>query len=105
MVAVSVDAVADNRRLVDSLGLEFPVLSDRSLAVISTYGLVHRGAGIRGSDIARPATFLVGPDGVVRWRHLPDNWRIRVRPGELISAIEEAGRGQALDPVITPARG
>lgn len=93
VVAIAADSVADNRRLVDVLGLDFPVLSDGSCAAIEAYGLLHRDAGLGGEDISRPATFLVGPDGTVRWRSLPDSWRIRVRPDDLISAVRESSSG------------
>jgi peroxiredoxin len=105
VVAISADSIANNRRLADRLSLEYPVLSDHSLEVIASYGLDHRGAGVHGSDIARPATLLVGPDGEVLWRHLPDNWRVRVQPDELMSAIEAVTRSCELDPAVTPARG
>jgi len=88
VVAITVDSVEDNRRIVDKLGLEFPVLSDPSAEVISAYGVLHPGGGMGGVDIARPAEFLVGPDGRIRWRELTENWRVRVRPEHIIEAIE-----------------
>jgi peroxiredoxin len=91
LVAISVDGVADNRRVVDKLGLEFPVLSDRTGETIADYGVVHEGAGPGGRSIARPAILLVGPGGTVRWRDLTDNWRIRARPETILQAIHKAG--------------
>lgn len=87
MVAIAVDPVADNRRLADGLGLEFPVLSDADREAIADWGVVHAGGGLGGSDIARPAVFVVGPDGIVRWRNLTDNWRVRTRPDAILAAI------------------
>lgn len=89
-MAISVDAPADSRNLVDKLGLEYPLLSDESLAVIEAYGVLHPRGGVSGRDIARPATFLIGPNGTVLWRSLTENWRVRVRPEGLLAAIRNA---------------
>jgi peroxiredoxin len=94
--------VDDNRRLVEGLGLGFPVLSDSSRATIAAYGLVHRGAGPGGADIARPATLLVGRDGTVRWRHLTENWRVRISPDAVLDAISEAAHEPQPGPGVTP---
>jgi peroxiredoxin len=93
-VAVSVDEVERNRRVVEKLGLEFPILSDSSREAIAAYGVVHVGGGPGGSDIARPATLLIGPNGAVAWRSLTTNWRVRVRPDSVIAAIEAVAQSQ-----------
>jgi peroxiredoxin len=84
-----VDSVENADRVVQKLGLEFPVLSDPESAVIEAYGVLHPSGGMGGVDIARPATFLIGPDGTVRWRQLTDNWRVRIRPEQVIEAIQQ----------------
>lgn len=89
MYAISVDPVERNREVVDRLGLDFPILSDADRRAVAAYGVMHAGAGMGGVDIARPATFLIGPDGVVRWRDLTDNWRVRVSPDAVIEAVQE----------------
>ena len=97
--------MAENRRLVEELGLEFRVLSDSSLATITAYGLIHRGAGMGGGDIARPAIILVGPDGTVRWRNLTESWRIRVQPDAVITAVRESSPADRADETVTPGPG
>ncbi len=87
VVAISVDSVADNRRVVEKFDLDFPVLSDPRAEAITAYGVLHPGGGMGGGDISRPAEFLIGPDGTIRWRQLTDNWRVRVRPDEVLQAI------------------
>jgi peroxiredoxin len=87
VVAVSVDPPDRARQVVDRLALEFPVLSDADRSAIAAYGVVHAAGGVGGDDIARPATFLIGPDGTVLWRDLTDNWRVRVRPERILEAI------------------
>jgi peroxiredoxin len=86
--------VKHNRQLANGLGLEFPVLSDANRDTIAAYGVVHAGAGIDGSDIARPATFIVGVDGRIAWRNLTDNWRVRIRPEVLLEALEDVIEAQ-----------
>ena len=54
--------------------------------MIRDFDLVHARAGVDGHDIARPAEFLVDRNRVVRWRHLTDDYRVRVTPQTLIDA-------------------
>ena len=48
----------------------FTILSDPGAQVITSYGLLHRGAGMDGQDIALDTTLLVDVDGRERWRHV-----------------------------------
>jgi peroxiredoxin len=48
----------------------FAILSDPGAQVITSYGLLHRGAGTDGQDIALDTTLLVDVDGRERWRHV-----------------------------------
>jgi peroxiredoxin len=84
---VSVDDVETNAGVVEKLGLGFPILSDAERTAIAAWGVVHSGGSVDGSDIARPAVFLVGADGTVRWRNLTENWRVRTRPEHLLDAL------------------
>jgi len=84
---VSVDSIEQNRKLAEGLGLDYPVLSDADRTAIAAWGIVHAGGGIGGTDIARPATFLVEPDGTVSWRSLTDDWRVRVRPEHVLDVL------------------
>ena len=69
-------------------GYTFTFLSDPNAEVIRRYDLLHAGAGINGQDISRPAEFLVGTDGEVRWVNLTENYWVRARPEQIL----EAGR-------------
>jgi peroxiredoxin len=84
---VSVDTIEDNARLAEGLGLEFPVLSDVERRAISAWGVVHDGGQPGGGAIARPASFLVERDGTISWRSLTDNWRVRLRPEQVLEAL------------------
>jgi len=84
---VSVDTVEDNSRLAEGLGIEFPLLSDSGREAIRAWGLVHAGADPRGDAIARPGVFLIEPDGTVSWRSIPDDWRVRLRPEQVLTVL------------------
>ena len=68
-------------------GITFTVLSDPDLTVIDAYGLRHKGAAIDGSDIARPALFIVDASGNIKWRFLTDNWRVRARVEDILKEL------------------
>ena len=74
------------------MGLDFPILSDSENTVIQEWGLVDKEGGLGGADIARPSTFLIDAQGVIRWRDLASNWRIRSSPEEIIEAIHRMDR-------------
>lgn len=88
MLAVSVDPVDRNVELSGELGLEFALLSDPRAEVIDAYGVLHAEGGMGGTDIARPALFIVDRDGTIAWKNLTGNWRVRVRPDEVLRQLE-----------------
>ena len=90
MLAVSVDTNEESALLAERLGLEFPILSDVQEEVIRTWGLVHENGKPGGGAIARPAVFLVEPDGTISWRRLTDDYRVRVRPEDILEALRAA---------------
>jgi len=91
IAAISVDSNSESRKLCQSQGYTFPFLSDSSAEVIKRYGVLHRGAGEGGRDIARPAEFLVDASGMVRWVKLTEDLRVRARPEAVLREIERMG--------------
>lgn len=89
VLAVSVDSVEDSARLAEGLGLEFSLLSDAQRAAIADWQVVHEGGRPGGGSIARPAAFLIEPDGTISWRHLPDDWRVRLRPEQVLEVLAD----------------
>jgi peroxiredoxin len=85
-VAISADSVAELKDFVPKAGYTFPLLSDRGADAIKSYDLLHARAGIDGRDIARPAEFLVDRAGIVRWRNLTPDFRVRARPEQMLAA-------------------
>ena len=87
-MAISVDAGSVTEDLKRKAGYTFLFLSDPNLEVIKRYDLVHRGAGPDGKDISRPAEFLIDRSGIVRWRQLTDDYRVRARPEDMLAATK-----------------
>jgi peroxiredoxin len=88
VVGISADPPETNREHCRRMGFTFPFLSDPGLDAIRAYDLVHAGAGPGGSDISRPAEFLVDAGGTVRWVHLTGSIAVRARPEEVLKAID-----------------
>lgn len=85
LVAVSVESVAQNRKLAVDLNLNFPILSDSDLSLIRELGMVHEGAGPGGIDIARPGTFIVDRRERLAWMDTTDLLRHRPDPEEVLA--------------------
>ena len=88
-VAISVDAPEQSRDLRNKAGYTYTFLSDPQAEVIRRYGVLHKGGGEDGQDIARPAEFLVDRSGTVRWRNLTEDWRVRARPEQMLAAARQ----------------
>lgn len=88
VVAVSVDPPETSAELAKSLGLTFPLVSDVELRAIDAFGVRHdMSAGGETQSMARPAVFVIDPEGRIVWRHLTDDWRVRVRPEQVLEAL------------------
>jgi peroxiredoxin len=87
-VAISVDSPDVSRGLCQRREYTYTFLSDPNAQVIRRYFLLHPRAGIGGQDIARPAEFLVDSSGVIRWKYLTDDFRVRVRPEQILEAAK-----------------
>jgi len=85
-VAISVDAPSVSEHLRQTQHYTFTFLSDAHLDVIRRYDLLHHAGGPDGSDIARPAEFLVDRSGTVRWENFTEDIRVRPRAQQLLAA-------------------
>ena len=61
-------------------------LSDPKAKVIRRYDLLHPGGGPEGSDISRPAEFLVDSSGTVRWTNFTEDIRVRAKADQMLAA-------------------
>jgi peroxiredoxin len=95
VVGISVDPSEVNRRQSQRLGYTFPLLSDPDAGVIRRYDLLHRGAGPKGADIARPAEFLLDSNGIIRWVNLTENIAVRARPDQVLEAFDQGAQSRS----------
>jgi len=84
-VAISVDAPEVSENLRRKRGYTFPFLSDTKAEVIRRYELLHPHGGPDGTDISRPAEFLVDRSTTVRWENFTEDIRVRPRADELLA--------------------
>ena len=87
-VAISVDAPEVSRNLAGKAGYTFPILSDPQTETIRRYNLLHKGGGPEGSDIARPAEFLVDSSGTVRWENFTEDIRVRAKADQMLAVVK-----------------
>jgi peroxiredoxin len=89
VAAISVDAPEQTRRHCQKLGFTYLFLSDAKAEVIRHYDLLHRGGGIKGDDISRPAEFLIDATGTIRWVNLTESVIVRARPAQVLKAFDD----------------
>jgi peroxiredoxin len=65
----------------------FPVLFDEPRKVTRTYGIYH-ALGHDAYNIARPATFVIGGDGKIRWIAVSPSQHERPSINDILSAID-----------------
>ena len=67
----------------------FPFLLDEDRTVTKLYGVYHR-AGIDAINIARPATFVIGKDGIIRYIYVGSSQTDRSPVEEVLQAARNA---------------
>ena len=95
VVAISVDPSQITREQCAKQGYSFTFLSDAKSEVTRRYDLVHAGAGPDGSDISRPAEFLIDSAGTVRWANLTESVAERARPAQILRIVDDLGLASA----------
>ncbi len=88
VAAISVDPPEITRRHCQRLGFTYTFLGDQKAQVTRQYDLLHPGGGPGGTDIARPAEFLIDATGTVRWVNLTESVTVRARPEEVLKAFD-----------------
>ncbi len=86
ILAISVDDLSGAARVVDSLGLEYEILSDPDAEVIRAYGVFN----LHNNDLATPATFIVDKEGAISWQYIGKTSRTdRPDNDEIIAQLRE----------------
>jgi peroxiredoxin len=94
ILAISVDVAEDLQKMVDRISQDdgiapdFPLLSDPGHQVIDRYGLFNP-ADPRGREITHPATFVIDKAGVVRWKKVEVDYKVRPTNEDILSALGE----------------
>ena len=88
-VAISVDSPEESAKLCRTAGYTFPVLSDPNAETIRRYDLLHTAGGPGGTDISRPAEFLVDSTGTIRWVNFTEDIRVRAKAEDMLNAAKE----------------
>ena len=88
MVAISTDRWDQIPARLEQLTLGMVYLSDPEQSIIDAYGL--RDATL-GKEVARPASFILDGEGRIVWRHLPDDWRVRLSSDDYLRALDQVG--------------
>ena len=87
LVAVCVDSPEQNGRLRRRLATEIEFLSDPDCRLIDQLDIRQPRKQFGKRDLAIPSQFLVDGQGVIRWVYLPDTWRNRVPPRQVLLTI------------------
>jgi peroxiredoxin len=88
VVGISADTVEETQRHGQKSRFTFPLLCDPKTEVIRRYNLLHAGGGMNGSDISRPAEFLIDATGTIRWVNRTESVLVRARPGQVLKAFD-----------------
>ena len=64
------------------------LLSDSDHKVIDQYGLLNETAAKRNRFLPHPTTYLIDPEGVVRWKFTEKDYKIRPTNEAILEALK-----------------
>lgn len=83
---MSVDSLRGAQRAIESIGLEFQVLSDPGAEVVSAYGVFN----LFNNELPAPSTFIIDKQGVIQWEYIgKTSASDRADNGEIIAQLRE----------------
>jgi peroxiredoxin len=94
ILAVSVDERENQQKMIDRISMEdgivpdFPLLSDPDHRVIDRYGLFNPNES-RRRPVPHPTTLVINRDGVVRWKFVEVDYRIRPSNDDILAALSD----------------
>jgi peroxiredoxin len=77
----------------DGRPVDHTLLSDPDHAVIARYGLLNQDDP-RDRPIPHPTVFVVDREGVVSWKFIEINYKIRPTNDDILAAVREARAGR-----------
>ena len=97
VLAVSLDPHDKAHFLRDKLkaqsGFNFPLLSDANHRVIDRYGLLNDKSP-RG--IPHPATYVIDRKGVVRWKFIEVDYKVRPSNEDVLAQVKQVETGKEM---------
>lgn len=84
LFAISSENVALTQRTAENHGLKYPVLSDNKKEMIIAYNVLDP----YDTRIARPAAYIITPDGKVAWKSL-DTAGARVPTATILTELDK----------------
>jgi len=90
LITVSIDTHEESQKFIDLLEkddggkVEFPLLQDQDHKVIDRYGLLNP----QGKGWPHPATFVIDKKGVVRWKFVEVDFKIRPTNAAILEALK-----------------
>jgi alkyl hydroperoxide reductase subunit AhpC len=64
---------------------DFPFLEDKDHKVIDRYGILNPD----GKGLPHPATYIIDPQGIVRWKFVEVNYRIRASNEQILQELRK----------------
>ena len=90
LLTVSIDSHEKSRELIQRLesetpgGVDFPLLEDQNHRVIDRYGLLNP----EGKGWPHPATYVIDKEGIVRWKFVEVNYKVRPTNNMIFDALK-----------------
>ena len=94
ILAVSVDKKEEQQMMIDRISMEdgilpdFPLLSDPDHKVIDRYGLFNPDES-RNRPVPHPTVLVIDLEGIVRWKFVEINYKIRASNEDVLAALVE----------------
>ena len=85
LLAISVDSVADARRMADYAGADFPVLADEDRGVAQAYGVFD----LLRDGVSAPATLIIDRNGALAATHVGSRIDDRVSTGTILEFLRQ----------------
>jgi len=79
------------QKFLDEHPVTFPFLLDEDRTVTKSFG-VYQMLGIDAINIARPATFVVGNNGIIRYLYVGSSQVDRAPVEEVLNALQRAAK-------------
>jgi len=87
IAAQKIEGIFRGKEYVQQHTYPFPILFDESRKVTKDYGVYHF-LSVDALNIARPATFVVGPGARISWIAISPNQVERPSMGDIVAALD-----------------